>query len=1043
MSEAPPERRRWRIPRWIRYAAAALAFFSLLYYIAMAPSNVERLARFAVERYTGGSLELEVKRASLLFGFDIHNINLKSRATGLPLFRAKRLKLSVYLPAILVGHAGVRELTLERPEFYLDAKDGRSNWSDFLPQRERTAAPAAEVQEERPRRTRIPLYLTFKVYGNINVRDFRLYYSNQVGEKRTSLKLENVDLTLAFITREFDEIPLNLSALDLFDTFIFALNPYRPIKIDFKGPRELSGAFKAAIYLYRETSGGQTEFASRLNVDSSLLQLRKPGEAARPLALNLYYDIAYDAPGDRVLIRRVELKRNERRWLALSATVSEASSVNRRLDLALTPSTIDVDDLADSIATLAGLAKAPFRGDRIDLERLSLRGRMDRLEMDTRLSARTLDFGSVANPQRLEEFRIDASAQVDLYQALPFLDQPEGYRARDDLAFGVFYRLLAPELLARFNGAQFTGDASILPDAGVKLNLAIRNFNFERFAPRVARGVAEARLTLSSPENFSRFAIDGALRITGLRYYMGRSRSGLHTVALNTKGVLSLGESVDVRFETLRLDARSPAGAPMLNLAAAGLLSFGKGRQLYDLNISDFDVHYQNLHPALPGQLQYAMQPAKVYLSQGISLRTRMRIESSTAGMKVDGAGELAVPFLKLTDLKFATNMFFGEREIRFATASLDGLRGALSLRLSGALKKIANEWEPDLKLALNVARNELFAVHENISLQGSFKADVALRPESASGLIDMRDLSVELRTGNCARPNSPACRKFFVDRMNLNLPFEHSRRFDPRRSPGPGIGGEYFNTYGRSGRPNLSLASLSSNQTPNGAIAPEKYFYLGSPRGDAGLTARVDYSNNTLLLSWLRLATFKLGQGPNGPAWTPNGVIDGRSIFFSLADLKPENMGFAANLQIKNLDLQPFLPETQSNYDGVISADLKASCANLSDPLYNISAQANVFRISREFSGFVTRILMPSQIVALMVRNTLEIPNIRTELRGGLVYSYITIKRGGLFPGLLIAPGDEEIKQERMPLAQFLDRARSEVQDFGRKGVSNAANDV
>jgi hypothetical protein len=142
--------------------------------------------------------------------------------------------------------------------------------------------------------------------------------------------------------------------------------------------------------------------------------------------------------------------------------------------------------------------------------------------------------------------------------------------------------------------------------------------------------------------------------------------------------------------------------------------------------------------------------------------------------------------------------------------------------------------------------------------------------------------------------------------------------------------------------------------------------------------------------------------------------------------------MEYGAYLSIHDLNVEPYFPKAGSSYDGVISATANVRGANLADPLRNLNARLAVYRISKDFTGLAVRIMVPSDILARIVNNTLEIPSMSAELRGGLVYTTIQVRSSGVISlSRLVKPADEMIRQERIPLAEFLERTRREAGEF------------
>ena len=91
---------------------------------------------------------------------------------------------------------------------------------------------------------------------------------------------------------------------------------------------------------------------------------------------------------------------------------------------------------------------------------------------------------------------------------------------------------------------------------------------------------------------------------------------------------------------------------------------------------------------------------------------------------------------------------------------------------------------------------------------------------------------------------------------------------------------------------------------------------------------------------------------------------------------------------------------------------------------------RVSVYDLSREFSGFATRVVMPEKLAAVLVNNLISIPSIKVELKEGLVYSAVSLERASLLSNL-VATAQDEIRQDRIPLARFLESSQSAVRDF------------
>ncbi|MCR9140990.1 MAG: AsmA family protein [bacterium] len=1034
----------------------------LVYYFLMQPSNIKALVQTIFHDYTEARIELDVERASLIYGFEFRNLNLIDGRDDTPLFSASRVRLSWFLPSILIGHVGVRELAIEDPHLYIIKNKGRWNWTSVV-------SPEDDDDEETVIPDQIDLLLNFRVYANLKISNFALTMriredgsqdapttpagtqsaQTKAAPGQTSdfqLELKRVNLRLAAITRHFSTIPLDLRLLDLFDTLILALNPYQPIGVSLKtnaaDPQaaSLAGAARLTYFLFRETDQGVTEFASRLKANTTGLTVRRGGATPRSPALSLRYDTRYDATRDRLLIPVVAVDYAGDRWLRMDAEVHNATTPRRTLRLDVSKSRIDLGPIGGVLSTLLGDGKRPLVDGVVTISKLGLKGDLERLNLSGNVAANQIRIAPGSGIDVLRDFQLDLTALMDLYRLLPFIDKPEGYTPDANLAFGVFHRLLVSELRAIYGTTRVKGDAAITPEAGVRANLDVANFKLESVLPEILRGNADAKVRIASPENFNRMDFDGTVRLRDGRYFLDRSRSGLHNLNLTANGALLFQDNFTIDIDKLRLTGSNPEGSRLAALDADGRIVFADD-QIYDINVKRLTVNYESLHSAFPGSIRYIMAPYKIYLSQGVQLKSKfqMRIADEFFGLNIKRGSILKVPFLKLEDLDIEADMRFGDRDIRMRPVRLRGLRGALAVDASADLtRNKAGDWKPKADIDLRVARENLFRVHENIALQGSLRLNAKVDDDQARGKVDIQNLDLQYDQGLCSGSNAgPECYRLAIRRLNLDLPFVHELSPDRILSLAENAGRDYQDTYGRTGTPNLTVMSVASSHRPNGEFSGQsddrRFHYVGRPGKQAlpAVAAVMNYRNNIVFMDWLRLTTYKKsdGSGPPGSGrgeWKNSGTVDGRSVFFNLADLQPKNMELGLNVQIQDLDLEPFLPG-RNRYQAEISGDLKWKTASLKDFLYNTEALASIHEIEDDFSGFVTRILLPTQVAALIVNNTLSIPRIRAEVKGGLVYSYVSVRRGGAL-GYLVKPGGEEIKQERMPIAQFLERARNEL---------------
>lgn len=1012
----------------------------LVYQILLHPRVFGPFIVSWIENHTEAILEWEVQRSSLIYGFEFKKVRLLEKKNHSPLFTAERVRISYFLPSLLVGHVGIRELHLKEPRIYLRKQGAHWNWH-AMRMGDREKKPRPKINE-------LDFLFELRAYLLIKIENLALQYeeySTDAQPRRLNhVLVENVDFHAGVLTRPISKLPLDSRALGIFQTLLIALNPKKPIKLEVQNESLIKGELISRVLIFHESSPERREFVLQAVLDTRKLSFyNKAGQLQGHAGLQAYIDTSYDAITDRLLVHKAEVKHEDVRWIQIQARLDHVAVPERKLRMRMAPATISLDRVDRLLATLSGSRKTRLMGGKVLLEELQVNGGLDTLALKGGVHARQV-FLNLGDRHRIDNLRLLFTGNLDLYRVLPGVERPLHYNANRKLAFGIFHNLHVPGLQLTYNKARANGDISIEPHRGFAANLQIDNLNWNYFFPEYMQGVSSATLRLQAPTDFNFLDIAGSVLLKNGRYFLKRSRSGVQNIKLLTDLRLHLQDTIRLDINKMQLTVRNTAGERLIYLVLPGKLSFGD-TQDYNINIKELVVDYPRLRRVLPGSIRDRLEPAKLYLSRGLRLSSHTRLRFNDQYFKIDGSSMVNLPYLKLKNVELHHNLNFLDNRIDITRLSVAGLRGALKGDLSGKLIKKKDSWYPELKATLRLARSEYIQVHENLRMQGSVDLAVQISKGVARGRLDIKNLNLAYFSGKCQKSiKRRACQAYVVDRMQLKLPFQHE--LQPRRiaviSKNPAR--EYFTPYGSARDKNLRVHSVYSYHNPRGEFKPGGFYFLGSPASAKvdGLAANLQYRHNALLSSQLRVKMFKAVLDPeqsNKIRWQNSGDLLAQNIYINLANLKTEQMEAGLRMQIKNLDLEPFLPASSSSYDGTISADIKLTASSLKNPLYHTTAYVSVYRISREFSGFVTRVIMPANVVALIVRNTVEIPGIRIELKSGLVYSYVKIKRAHMFPGIFIAPGSDEIKQERMPLARFLDKARSEVSDFGKETTTSS----
>lgn len=1005
----------------------------LAYQVVFSAPVVSSILRMAMPAAT--ELQVHVRSSSLFFGFVFDDVVLKDRLSGDSIFAADQVRLKWFLPGFLAGQIGVREVGLRNPTVSLVKRNDR--WNTDALKSDRPRKKTEESKESSPRPPEIELYLPVRLYGAVRIEGLRFLLEDHSGERLRRVDLSDVDLHLGFVTKTFHTIPLNLDSLQLFDSLFFALNPIRPVQFEYSEFDSVQGRPTLMLKLYRETLENGTAFLSRLRIDARDLSHRRSGMDI-PFGLRLEHDIQYDPAKERFLIRRFRLESGPDTWLSLTGDFRRDESGFHHMEVRMQESSIDLDRIGPFVQRLTN--NAVETGGRLSLYPLLITGRLDRLSAHFGLSGSNVRVRTGKSVHGVPTAQIDVRGTVDLY-ALGLLPVPEGYSADHSLAYGVVREAYIDRLELGYNGASLSGKGSLHPDQGIVLDLDLKNFALGQFTAPHLTATGSASLRARSGTDFSRITVLGLVRLDAARYLIDRSLSGVQNVALNTDlDLVFPGRGVRLDIRKADLTGTSMKGATLLRLLAAGELSFAGG-QSYTVRLTGLDVDYEKLHPLLPGNLRSDLEVIRPYLEKGAHLDGNAQIHMEKGSGVIQASAALLLPSISAEGLNLQADMSTAPDGVRFRRIHLHGLRGALNADLTGSITGPPGARQPYLDFRLNLSRKGMLPVHENVRLDGTVDISAQIRPEQIAGNIDIRRFNLIYSNTACVQKTA-GCTYYNIEDLNFTLPFVHRNQMIPVRYETM-INPDLIDRF--PDRPNLTLKSVWSNRSPDGLVVDQGFYFLGAPAGGArpALEANLTYKRNILEGRLLRISTYrplKAGEKTmapvyrtaSGTGYVSNGTIELRNLFFNVADMKPASMEYGAHLSVHDLNVEPYFPKADSSYDGIISATANVRGANLADAVRNINARLAVYRISKDFTGLAVRIMVPSDILAKLVNNTLEIPAMSAELRGGLVYTTIQVRSSGIVSfSRLVKPADEMIRQERIPLAEFLERTRKETGEF------------
>lgn len=1036
----PPRARAWLdAPSLVqggrrRFVLAAIVFVVIAYQVAFAPPVVRAVLLAVLPR--DASLHLQVKRSSLLFGFEFDDVRLDDRVSGDPIFRADRVVLKWFLPGFLGGQIGVREVGLVRPSITLTKRNGRWNTA---------ALSGGETKkEEKPPSERldaIELFLPVRLYGALHIEGLEFSMTEEASQGASRLHLADLDLHVGLITKTFHRVPLDLGIANLVDSLVVAFNPSRPFRFEYVKTDRMAGQPLVMLKLYRETVAGDTAFVSRLRLDTRDAALQSPGGLVLPFDLALRYDAFYDPLKEQVVVRELRLSCGPDVWLSLAGVLHVDADGYHHVDLKVGESKILLDRIAPVVARLS--EGRVLLGGSLSLFPLVVKGRLDQLAVQMGLNASSLYAATPTGRHMVGQARLDASATVDLY-SMGILPAPSAYRPDSTLAYGLVREAKISALDLSYNGAVLHAHGNLDPGRGIALDLKLSGFGIGQFTSPALTGLAGADLSLQSGTDFRRMTVQGLVTLDEARYRMERSLSGAHNLRLHADlDVIFPGKGVSLLVRKAHLNAHDTAGQRLATLLLSGSFAFGAGSTM-GIDLHALDVDYAKLHPLLPGSLRTSLLSAKSYLDGGALLSGHADLSLGEGQGTYAARANLVLPAISRDGLQLLADVSTGPGGIELRHVEVSGLRGALHASVGGSLSRTVAGMTPNLDVRLNLSRQGMLPVHESVSLDGSVDLSASVRPTHIDGRIDIRNLRVIYSMPACARGET-GCTRYHLEDLNLALPFHHEMHPAPVRYEAM-LNPDLMERF--PDRPNLTLRAVWATRSPDGLSVSPGFYYLGAPSAQArpAIESNLRYRLNIVESRQFRLSTYRLlkpGEeakgaqsaivaGAQGDRYVSNGTVDVRNLYFNVADAKLEGMQYGAHLSVHDLNVEPYFPKADSSYDGIISATAQVRGDNLADPLRNMNARLAVYRISKDFTGLAVRIMVPSDILARLVNNTLAIPSLSAELRGGLVYTVIQVSSPGVVSfSRLIRPREETIRQERIPLAEFLARTRKEAGEF------------
>jgi hypothetical protein len=994
-----------------------LLILVLLYNITFNRVTGNFLLTYVFTQFSTGSFTGKVKQFSLFYGIEINSISIRSGSDfdNQVLFSCDRLALQYNLPYIFLGKLKLSEISLTKPFVQILEKNGKLNVATLFPPSD--AKPKEPKPEGEPLGDEINLYLPVSAYLNFFIEDLSFRMEKEKGEKYFLTEEKNLDLKLLVATKRFRKIPLNASIVSIFETIQLSVNPTRELQVLFHdNHNKINQGIAITLILNLDSEANPPEFHSKLNLGSEQIQLTVKNRSLPPFGLNISYDLNYLPIEDTLELSDLAVKFDKTEWLQAKGKISKAITEDREFNLEIFKSRIELLPVASIYRQIPGLPNLDFRGN-LELAPITVTGKMNSLVTNADLKVKDFFLKQNASSHNIPFLNLKATANLDLLtKQEPTKENPVPLLKSASLKTDLSYNTLLADLSAEI-------------DNGKKIQalLNLKSLYLKNFVNGIG-GRLSGKASLEG-NTFSDLNASVNASINGFDYSVKGSKSGLNNVDLSLLATLALGDKLSFQSANLKnisLKIKNDEYKEALGLAVNGKLAMNPK---LDVNIDKFGLtpDLGRLIPILPLSLKEQIAPLKKTIGNRPTLDGRVHYKDSNDSMLVDGMLNIALPGININDFRsdFAVKIAKDTTgEITISKFIFTALNGVLTGSANGNLIKKANQekpplgpYYPSLTAKLTLSSEKQIEIINGIKFDGNINLDLSIKDYSAKGKLDSKDSNFVYYSGTCKENDYTTCNLAYINRINIDFPFEHNLKIRITKNLIEGNKSKFISTYGQNLPANFTIHNVIGTHP---YIQNDLFKFLQENGVQPGFTARLDYKENVLNIHALKISTL-------------DGFIFGKDILFNIGNANVDEMEYAAAVQIKDIDLKQLLPlkSRKEIADGKIRADINLSGKNLKDPIANLNLFFSVFKIGEDFGKSAIRIVSPPNLLTDgIIGSYSQINKIEVELSKGLVYADILFQRS-ILSTVFMGIDNNKISQERMPLANFLNRAQSEVSKY------------
>lgn len=1048
------------------------------YLFVTSPPIIEKIIISQFSNYTTGTISLKVKKASLFRGFVFEDIVIKSGANfeGRTLFEMKRLNLLYSLFGIFVGDIGLHELGLYQPRLSLYEKAGVWNLAALL----KPGKEQEEPEKETETTDEISLPVSIRFFLKFVIEDFEVSIDQDTRKLgRIYAGAKNFTFKTHILTKKFNTIPLDISALKIFETFQAHLDPQK--KIDFylvnpnaqaKGPMELHWLFS---YDGEKKKPG---FISRLAVGHNNIPVTYQDKEDLAFHFTFDYKTDYNPATDVLSLNYLKVSFMGDTWFNFGGTIKHPNDAkNMRVDLSLKDdSNIQLGKLYKLYHDFTEDKDLLFEGN-ISLDQLKINGPLSTLNTKGAVKFNNIKFRTHRRKKihELPYFHLNYEALFNNNRQNPLIHSAVSWKGK-------------------LNGAKLTAKAIYRSEQMIDLLATVKGFNPAPFIDDMVDGNFNMKFELSGKNERD---LKSTLQIDSKKFFYTYSndRSKENRLDLNLKTTIKTNAGYDkitTTIDKFNVNLKNKKGLQAARLQI-GQKTASKPTKIIktpekiitNLHLIDFSVNPRQLYPTLTASFKELIKEYAENMEKNVTLKGKTTLVMNSGDYSLaslssfSNTTDITVEDYDIKDIKFNASIQQKSGKITIDHITLDGLNKALDLDIKGNAKLSrktdpgdpqSKTWKldkPDIDVDFKLGKeNKEIRMFQGQDIKGAIILDMDIKNDLTRGEFDIKEFHYD--NGNFFRINN----------ANMNFDFKHDQALDKVISLKGADSESYTNLYkleidrcksmdpevrnpkkqNAKNQNKIGCLTIDSIEipNPNNKKEPKKLIYpkrknkLGKddksptcftqnkddqtgenapgisaarnknnqPAEDTqpGLFAAMKYEDNIFSIPALEIHMLK-------------GYIFVPKTRFNLGRLKLSEMEYTSEVR-GCIDLKEMIPveRAKSLDDGTIIFAVELEGHNLKQPIANADWKFNTRHIGEEFGRLVLRIARPKtrDFVEKAVKDSVTVQRVHVDLTDGQLDFTVTTK-----PGMVSINKNNKIEQYKLSISEFLQRFEEETQIY------------